>query len=175
VKKSCLPAAVLAACLACHTPAMAQSAAALAVDVNATPPSPQALGLARTLAAETSTGDVATLGWLSMPLGRLMHKMGTLTAEQSRAVMQDAVIPVLRAHAAELAEIEARTYAAVLSLDDLKAATAFYATPAGKSLIRMHAPLLQANLVAVTQLLENLKPEMQPKVRDALQAHGWTD
>lgn len=155
------------------TPALAQNPDAFAADPDAHPPSPEALALARQLVAETDTGDIATLGWLSLPMGRLMHDLAIVKPEQSKAIMHDAIIPVLTRHAAELRDIQAKTFAAVLTMDDLKGAVAFYATPAGKALVAIHGPLLQLNLAGVTAWLETLKPEIQAKLDEVQKAHGW--
>ena len=166
--------AILVAILAAAvTPALAQGPLGLAVDPNAHPPSPEALALAQKLVAETDNGDIATQGWLSFPLGRLMRSLAIVEPEQSKAVMHEAVIPVLTQHRAELNEIQAKTFAAVLTLDDLKAAVAFYATPAGKALVSIHGPMLALKLPAVTAWLETLKPEITAKVTASQQAHGW--
>ena len=153
--------------------ALAQGPASLAIDPDAAPASPETLALARALVAKTNTGDIATLGWLSFPMVRLLGQVGAVGPEQSKAVMHEAILPVLSQHSAELAEIQAKTYAALLTPDELKAATGFYSTPEGQHLIAIHGPLLQLNLVAVTQLLETLKPEIQEKAQATIKAHGW--
>jgi hypothetical protein len=175
VKTKFYCALAMAALLACATPASAQSAAGLAVDPNAMPADPQTLALARTLVAKTNTGDIVSLGWLGFPMARLMGQMGIVKPDQSKAVMHEVILPVLTQHKDALADIQARTYAAIMTPDDLKAAIAFYSTPAGQHLIAIHAPLLQLNLAAVTQLLETLKPEIQQKAQATLKSHGWTN
>ncbi len=137
------------------------------------PPSAQALGLARALVGKTEQADVTTLPWLGMPMGAFMQHLHISPHEHGRIIFREALLPVLQKHAADFAEIEAQTYAADMSLDDLKAVNAFYDSPAGLALLRMHAPLLKMNEVAIAQLLKTLKPEIENKVDGVMKAHGW--
>ena len=141
--------------------------------VQAPAPDPQALSLARALVAKTETGGVTSLPWLGPPMGMFMQQWHITPRDHAQIIFREALVPVLQKHEAEFRDIEARTLAADMSVDDLKAVNAFYDSPAGLAMLRMHEPLLKLNLAAFQQLLEKLKPEMQPKVDDALKSHGW--
>ena len=56
---------------------------------------------------------------------------------------------------------------------DLKAIAAFYATPAGRNLVKAQPQLSQAMLTGMQQWIGTLAPEMQDKVAQAAEAHGW--
>ncbi len=159
--------------LACATPSMAQNPAGLAADPGAAPADPATLALARALVAKTSSGDIISQGWLSFPIAGMLKEMHIGKPEQSKAVMHEVILPTLSQHSAELAEIQAKTYTDILTPEDIKAAITFYSTPAGQHLVAIRPPLLQLNLVAVTQLLETLKPEIQQRAQSTMKAHGW--
>ncbi|HWA80326.1 MAG TPA: DUF2059 domain-containing protein [Acetobacteraceae bacterium] len=67
----------------------------------------------------------------------------------------------------------AEDYAATLSVDDMKAAIAFYESPAGRSLVAAGPKLGQAKFVDLTRWMAALQPEMQQRIERALKAHGW--
>ena len=141
--------------------------------ISAAAPDPQALSLARKIVARTESADIAASPWLGMPMGMFMQQWHITPREHARVVFAEALQPVLRKHMAEFQEIEARTLSTDLSLADLKAIDAFYDSPAGLAMLRMHAPLLKLNMAALQQLLQTLKPELQPKITESLAAPGW--
>jgi hypothetical protein len=159
----------------CSSAARAQSQSDIMLpQVEAPAPDAAALRLARALVDKTASNDVTSLPWLGMPAGMFMRQLHITPREHARIVFREALLPVLQKHLAEFHEIEAETYAAAMSVDDLKAANAFYDSPAGLALLRMHDPLVKLNSAAVEQLLQTLKPEIQTRVDETLKAHGWS-
>ena len=142
--------------------------------VAAPAPDAQALSLARRIVASTESDDISALPWIGLPMGMFMQQWHITPRDHARIIFSEALTPVLQKHIAEFHEIEAVTLSTDLSVDDLKAVSAFYDSPAGLALLRMHAPLLKLNMAGLQQLLQTLKPEMQSKVDEALKAHGWT-
>ncbi len=159
----------------CPSAARAQSQSDIMLP-QAEAPAPDAatLGLARALVGKTESNDVTTLPWLGLPMGMFMRQLHIVPREHARIVFREALVPVLQKHVAELHEIEAQSYASAMSADDLKAVNAFYDSPAGLALLRMHDPLLKLNMAGVEQLLQTLKPEIQTRVDETLKAHGWS-
>ena len=137
-------------------------------------PGAAAMSLARALVAKIDTGEITAVPGLGMAMAQFMPDLHITPREHVRTVFAEAVVPVLRKHAATFREIEARSYARDMSLDDLKAINAFYDSPAGLALLRMHAGLLKLNMAGLQQLLQTLKPEIASKVDEDLKARGWT-
>jgi hypothetical protein len=143
-------------------------------DPSPAPPSPAALALARTLVTKSSNDDIATLSFLYPPLARFLRVMGLLDPDRSMIVIREAIFPVLKQHRAEIDELQAQTYAARLTMDDMKAAIAFYETPAGVDYVRMQSAVLKLDSAGVNQLLATLMPEIEAKAKVVMKAHGWT-
>lgn len=61
----------------------------------------------------------------------------------------------------------------MLGKDDLQAIAAFYATPAGKHLAAAQPQLAQIQLSGMQQWMQGVMPEMQGKLTNAIQDHGW--
>jgi len=101
-----------------------------------------------------------------------MAEMGITDRRQFRAVVDSAFVPTLGDHADDLTGIQVKSYATLLSVDDLKAANAFYASAAGQDLIKLRYKVQQKNAAGLHELLETLKPEITKKTQDALAAHG---
>ena len=142
--------------------------------VEAPAPDAAALRLAHALVEKTASNDVTAMPWLGLPMGMFMRQMHIMPREHARIVFREALVPVLQKHMAELHDIEAETYATEMSVDDLKAINAFYDSPAGLALVRMHDPLLKLNMAGINQLLQTLKPEIQTRVDETLKSHGWS-
>jgi hypothetical protein len=153
--------------------AKAQRADQPLVTLDTAPPSAEALSLAKIFVAKTTNGDIASYNFLALPMSKLMHEMGVSGPDQSKAILREAIVPVLAKHSDELTDIQAKTAASVLSVDDLKAALAFYATPAGAHYLQVQQPLRQLNLAALSQLFETLRPEFEAKTAEVMKAHGW--
>jgi hypothetical protein len=143
-------------------------------DPAAAPPSPAALALARTLVAKSSSDDIASLLFLYPPMARFLRIVGMLDVDRSMIVIREAMFPVLKQHRAEIDELQAQTYASKLTMDDMKAAIAFYETPAGVDYVRMRSPLLKLDSAGVNQLLATLMPQIETKAKEVMKAHGWT-
>ncbi len=136
-------------------------------------PSPEALKLARELVVKTSGDRAATLQGISGPMVGMMQQMGIKQPDRAQALVQEAVMPILTEHFDDLTTLRAKEYASLLSVDDMKAISAFYDTPAGRSLIKAQPQLAQATMTGMTQWMGALQPEMQTKIQQVLKAHGW--
>ncbi len=156
---------LLAAMLALPTlPAAAQPAAG---------PSPESISLARTMLAKMSGDPTATIHQLGGPMVGMLQQMGISDPDRARVIVQEALIPLLANHYDELLSMWAKDYAATLSADDMKAAIAFYESPAGRSLVAAAPKLDQAKFIDLTRWMAGLQPEMQQRIEQALKAHGW--
>lgn len=136
-------------------------------------PTPEALTLARDLVVRTSGDRDATLQSISGPMVGMMQQMGIREPDRAKAVVDEAVMPILTAHYDDLVTLKAKAYASVLSIDDMKAIGVFYNTKAGQSLIRAQPQLAQAQLTGMTQWMSALQPEMQTKIQQIVKSHGW--
>ena len=116
---------------------LAQAPAALAQPA----PSPDTLKVARELVAKTAGDKTTTLQAMGGPLVGMMQQMGIRQPDRAQAIVQEGVMPLLNEHYDELLDVQAKSYAAVLSVSDMQAAIAFYNTPAGQSLIRAQPQL----------------------------------
>ncbi len=136
-------------------------------------PAPEALSLARELLARTTPDRASTIQGLSGPMVGLMQQIGVRQPDRAQALVQEAVLPLLDKHFDEFLEIQAKSYASLLSVADMTAALAFYATPAGQDLIHAQPKLAQLQLTGVTQWIAGLQPELQAKVQQMVTEHGW--
>jgi hypothetical protein len=137
------------------------------------PPSPQALALARTLVAKSSNDDIAALSFLYPPMGRLLMRDNLIDPDRAMIVTREAMLPVLQKHKAEIDAYQAETFASILTVDDMKAAIAFYSTPAGADYVRSWGPVLKLNKAAIDQLIATLKPEIYAEAKAVMRKHGW--
>ncbi len=135
-------------------------------------PNPDSAALAATLVDKSQAGDLNAMSGLIVPFPRLMREMGVTDPRHFPAIVHEAVMPVLNDHSDDLTDIQVRTYASLLSPADMKAAIAFYDSPAGKSLVRAKFKLLQTNMAQGGALLDRLTPEIQRKAQQVLKAHG---
>ncbi len=152
-------------------PAAAQPAAVPTPEALA--PTPEALALARTLLTKMNGDPAVTIHQISGPMVGMLQQMGISDPTRARIIVQEALIPLLSSHYDELIEIMAKAYAATLSTDDMKAAVAFYESPAGQNLVAAEPKLAQAKLIGLTQWMSGLQPEMQEKIEEVIKAHGW--
>jgi len=134
---------------------------------------PEALTLARQLVLKAEGDRNTTIQSISTPMVGMMQQMGVRDPAQAQALVSEAIIPVLQEHFDQLLTIEAQSYASVLSVDDLKAAIAFYDSPAGQDMIRAQPQLAQAKITGMTQWMGTLRPELQTKIQAMMQAHHW--
>ena len=114
--------AALMAVLLCG-PAPAQTSA----------PTPEAMSLARELVNRTNADRASTIQGLSGPMVGFLQQIGIRQPDRAQALVQEAVLPVLNEHFDEFLEIEAKSYASLLSVPDMTAALAFYAARLGKT------------------------------------------
>ena len=153
--------------------------AALAVPQLASPlraqtPDAVTMALAKQLVAKTAGERDQVIAGMSGPMVGFMQQMGVTDPTKARQLVDEAIMPLLREHYEELIDIQARSYAQALSVDDLKATLAFYDTKAGQDLIRAQPALAQARVTGLTQWMGTLQPEMQSRVAKTAKAHGWS-
>lgn len=110
---------------------------------------------------------------MSGPMVGMMQQMGIKEQDRAQVLVQEVVLPMLTARFDDLLDIQARSFAGVLSKEDLQAIGAFYATPAGKRLAAAQPQLAQAQLTGTTQWMGQMMPEMQAKLAQAIKTHGW--
>jgi hypothetical protein len=135
--------------------------------------SPEALALARKLVDETGTGKARAMEGLSLPIARIIKSLG-VPPQHGGDVMRAVIMPVMFDHGDELTAIQTNSYASNLSLDDLKASVAFYATPAGKDLAQARSRIMNFNMTAVTALFEKLMPEFRKRTDEVMKEQGWS-
>ena len=155
------------------TLAVALALSPFAASAQTAVPGPEALALARDLVVKTSGDRDATLQSIGGPMAGMMQQIGISQPDRAKALVQEAVMPILTTHYDDLLAIKAKSFAAVLSVEDMKAIGAFYGTPAGQSLIRAQPQLAQATLTGMTQWVTALQPEMQTKIQQVVKSHGW--
>jgi hypothetical protein len=137
-------------------------------------PSADAIRLARSLVEASGAGGMAAMNGIALPLPQILTEIGVTKQEQRRVVVHEAIMPTLNEHSDDLTDIQIRSYASLLSIDDLKAAIAFYDSPAGKDLVKYKFKLIQANMAGGFSLIATLKPEIEAKAQDVRKAHGWS-
>lgn len=138
---------------------------------------PARLALAREVITRGQGDRDATLAALKGPVAALvdqnLRQMGLVAPDKVQIMMDEVMMPILEAHYDEMLDMHALAYAAVFPTEDLRAIAAFYATPAGRRLVKAKPQLAQATLVGLRQWLATLMPEMQQKVAGTAKAHGW--
>jgi hypothetical protein len=137
-------------------------------------PSAEALSLARTLVTETQAGGIATMNGIQFPAATLAKDVGATGREQVKAVMAEAFFPTMFDHSDDLTEIQVKSYATVLSIDDMKAAIAFFGTPAGKDLVRLRSSIMRTNATRAHLLMQKINAELKANMDATAKAHGWT-
>ncbi|NEU14099.1 DUF2059 domain-containing protein [Methylobacterium sp. BTF04] len=153
--------------------AMAQPAAPDAkTDVSATT-DPATLKVAREVVAQMQGDRATTLNSMAAPMAAMMQQMGIKEPERAQVIVREAVLPMLSDHYDALLDIQARSFASVLSKDDLQAIGTFYASAAGRRLATAQPRLAQAQMTGMSQWMQGLMPEMQTRVMQAIKAHGW--
>ncbi|WP_245930707.1 DUF2059 domain-containing protein [Methylobacterium radiodurans] len=136
-------------------------------------PDPATLKAAREVVTQMQGDRTTTLNSMSGPMVAMMQQMGIKEQDRAQVLVQEVVLPMLTARYDDLLDIQARSFAGVLSKEDLQAIGAFYGTPAGKRLAAAQPQLAQAQLTGMTQWMGQMMPEMQTKLTQAIKAHGW--
>ena len=136
-------------------------------------PSPEALQAARDVVTRAQGDRAVMLKAMSAPMIGLIQQAGVKEPDRAQVLVQEVVMPVLSTHFDQLVDTQARIYAATLSVDDLKAVAAFYATPAGHDLTAAQPTIAQAQIAGMSQWMGAVAPEMQAKLVQAVKAHGW--
>lgn len=137
-------------------------------------PSAEAIATARILVEKSAAGGVATLNGLALPFPRLMKEIGVTDPSHFGVLIHEAVMPVVNEHSDELTDIQVKATASLLSVADMKAAIAFYDSPAGQDLIRLRFTLLQTNMAQASGLIDKLKPDITAQAQSVRKAHGWS-
>jgi hypothetical protein len=136
-------------------------------------PSAEALALARTLVTDTHVGGAATMNGIEFPARSIATDVGAADRLQTKTVMSEAFFPTMFNHSDDLTEIAVKSYAAVLSIDDMKAAIAFFDSPAGKDLLRLRERILRTNATKTFLLLGKVNGELKDSIAATVKAHGW--
>ncbi len=136
-------------------------------------PNPEALSLARALVAKSDAGGQVAMAGLIMPPPAYLAELGITDPRQVQAVSHEAIMPTLGDHQDALTDIQVRSYATLLSTADMKAAVAFYDSPAGKKFVQLKYGHMSANMAGASALIEKLRPEIEAQARVVARAHGW--
>ena len=134
---------------------------------------PDAIALARTLVEKSGVGGEGAMAGLVPPVPDYLHQLGVTAPDQIRVLAHDVVMPTLSDHAADLTEIQVKSYAALLSVADMKAAIAFYDSPAGQDFVKYRYRRVQADIPQGEALIERLRPEIEARAQAVAHAHGW--
>ena len=154
-------------------PTLAQAPSVRPSAVATAPVDAATLKVARDVVTKMQGDRNAVLASMSAPMIGLIQQLGVKEPDRAPVLVQEVVLPVLNAHYDELLDVQARAYAATLSVPDLQAVSSFYDTPAGRNLVSAQPRLAQAQLSGMTQWMGSLAPELQGKLAQAIQAHGW--
>lgn len=110
---------------------------------------------------------------MAAPMVPLVQQLGVREADKAQTLVQEVILPTLTENYDKLLDGQAKSYASVLSVPDLKALAAFYDTPAGRNVAAAQPRLAQAQLAATTSWMQGIAPELQAKLQQAIKAHGW--
>ncbi|KQP04194.1 hypothetical protein ASF28_19595 [Methylobacterium sp. Leaf99] len=159
----------LCLCLPLPSAALAQPAAPVAQPAS----DPATLKVARDVVAQMQGDRTTTLNAMAAPMAGMMQQMGIKEADRAQVIVKEAVLPLLTAHYDELLDIQARSFAGVLTKEDLQAIGTFYGSPAGRRLAAAQPQLAQAQMTGTTQWMQGLMPEMQTKIVQIIKTRGW--
>ena len=158
--------AILAVCVSTMLGLPAAAQPATTID-------PVALKAARDVVGKMQGDRTAVLQSMSTPLAGLIAQMGVSQPDRAQVLVSEVIVPTLSAHLDDLIEIQARAYASILSVSDLQAAAAFYSSPAGRDFAAAQPKLAQAQMAGIGQWMGSIAPEIQSKLAQAVQKHGW--
>ena len=136
-------------------------------------PSGEAMTLARTLVEKSGTGGMGVLFELRPPVPALLTSLGVTDLRHRRVVNRDAIMATFAAHQGDLDEIQAHSYASTMSVADMKAAIAFYSSPAGVDFQRLRSTVTRAEIGAGHEVVGKHKQELAQASQAALKAHGF--
>lgn len=151
--------------------ATALSGAAFAQQPSA--PDAATLASARDVVAKMQGDKATVLQSMAAPLAALVSQMGVKEPERAQVLVGEVIVPTLSANYDALLDVQARSYASVLSAEDLRAVATFYNSPAGRNLAAAQPRLAQAQMTGMTQWMSGIAPELQQKLAAAIQKHGW--
>lgn len=132
------------------------------------------LAAAREVVAKMQPDRTAMLASMAAPMVPLIQQMGVREADKAQVLVQEVILPTLTANYDKLLDSQAKSYASVLSVTDLKGVAAFYDTPAGRNFVAAQPQLAQAQLAATTSWMQGIAPELQAKLQQSIKAHGWS-
>ena len=138
-----------------------------------TTPAPAAVKAAREVVAQMQGDRATVLRAMSAPMMTFIQQMGVREPDRAQVLVQEVVMPVLTAHYDDLLDVQSKSYANALSVADLQTVSTFYGTPAGRNLAAAQPTIAQAQLTGMTQWMSTLVPEIQTKMAQAIQTHGW--
>ena len=136
-------------------------------------PSPEALSLARSLVEKSGATGQMVMAGLIMPPPGFMTSLGVTEPQQVQAISHDAVMPALGDHESALTDIQVKSYASLLSVADMKAAIAFFDSPAGMKFVRARHNRVQDEMAKGSELIAKFQPEIEEQVKAVSHAHGW--
>jgi hypothetical protein len=145
----------------------------LAAPARAQSPSPESLAAARELVAAMNVPEQLKA---MMPIIMKNLKPAIVQGRSALDRDYDAIVPILleafHARLGELSESVVAIYSSTFSADDLRAATAFYKTPAGRNFLQK-MPVVAAQTMAAGQKFgQALTPEVQKRVIEELRKRG---
>lgn len=138
----------------------------------ATPPA-ETLKAARDLVAQTQGNRDVVIRAMVTPMIGFVQQIGVKEPDRAQVLVQEVLLPIMTEHFDSLLDRQAQTYAQALSLPDLQAISAFYATPAGRDFLAAQPVLGPAMVRNVTLWVSEFAPEIRTKVTEAAAAHGW--
>ncbi len=136
-------------------------------------PTADALALARTLVEKSRVGGQVAMSGLVMPPPGYIASLGVTDPMQAQVVAHDAVMPALGDHADALTDIQVRSYATLLSVPEMKAAIAFFDSPAGHNFVKVRGSRIQDAASQASALIAKLEPEITAQASAVARAHGW--
>lgn len=134
---------------------------------------PAAVSAARNVVMKMQGDRATVLQSMAAPLAGLITQMGVKEPDRAQTLVREVVVPTLAAHYDEVLDVQVQALATSLSAADLQATAAFYDSPAGKNFASAQPKLAQAQLTGMSQWLAKVAPEIQTKLAQAIQKHGW--
>ncbi|MCJ2114816.1 DUF2059 domain-containing protein [Methylobacterium sp. E-025] len=134
---------------------------------------PARLAAAKAVVARAQGDRDTTLQAMTAPMTAMVQQMGLKQPDRAKVMVQEVIMPILSEHYDELLNLQAISFAAVLSKADLEAIAAFYDTPAGRNMAKAQPQLAQAQLTGMQHWIGSLAGEMQAKLAATAEAHGW--
>ena len=110
---------------------------------------------------------------MALPVPDYLRQLGVTAPNQVRVLAKEVVMPALGDHSEDLTAIQVISYATLLSVPEMKAAIAFYDSPAGLNFVKTKSLRARANLPEGAALISQLRPEIQLRAGEVARTHGW--